>query len=271
MNTKQLMIDTMARYNNNKISRQVMIILYDAMRKEDLRYITESGYELIDHYEEKPQFNFLEIQACFTLYKKLESDDKRLAIVYCFTLFEFYFEHKWRKFKSRHSSMKTAEEMETFKGDYICEGYILFVKLFLYSVKKSWAPQSFFYYFNKTVDKRLSEKMRKEHFASYGIDKYSNGPLLSLEAEIEGTDGLTLADIVPDKNDSIHQFEEKYNIMQTLEKLPRTQQNVAVMRLGLYAQCVMTFKSIGEALSMHEKTVGREFQRAVKKMRDLAI
>ena len=269
MNTKQIIIDIMARYNDNKISKQVFVILFDAVLKEDMEYIARAGYELIDHYEEKPRFDFLEIQACFTLFSELDKPDNKYVLIYCFTLFGFYFEHKWRKFKSRHNAMKSVEEMETFKGDYICEGYILFVKLFLYSIKKHWAPQSFFYYFDKTIDKKLSEKMRKEHFASYGIDKNTNGPLLSLEAEIEGTDGLTLADIVADRNDSIHQFEEKYNIMQTLEKLPKTQQNVAIMRLGLYAQGVMTYKSIGEALGMHEKTVSREFQRAVIKMRDL--
>ena len=86
-NTKPI-IDLMARYNNGCISKQALIFICQYVSREDKDYIESAGYTLVDHYAEKPKFDLAEIRACFDLY---ETTGDVSAIVYCRSLFEFFF------------------------------------------------------------------------------------------------------------------------------------------------------------------------------------
>lgn len=71
--------------------QQVFVILFDAVLKEDMEYIARAGYELIDHYEEKPRFDFLEIQACFTLFSELdEPNNSKIIQIIMANLYRIY-------------------------------------------------------------------------------------------------------------------------------------------------------------------------------------
>lgn len=114
-NTKSI-IDLMARYNNGCISKQALIFICQYVSKEDKDYIESAGYTLVDHYAEKPKFDLAEIQACFDLY---ETTGDVSAIIYCRSLFDFFFIKKWNRFKYCLSTQKCDEELEMIRDDYM--------------------------------------------------------------------------------------------------------------------------------------------------------
>ena len=263
-NTKPI-IDLMARYNNGCISKQALIFISQYVSKEDKDYIESAGYTLVDHYAEKPKFDLAEIQACFDLYK---TTGEVSTIIYCRSLFEFFFIKKWNRFKYCLSSQKCDEELEMIQGDYMAAAYEVFFQLFEYCVNRKQSPEAFIFYLSRRTDSNLFYTLLQENFAAYGLKKNSAGQLLSLDSMI-GDNDKTLLETIPDPTDGISQLESQITVDSMLSILTDRQRQIVEMHLGLYDGEKIKFSDISKILGIPAKTVGREYERATKRLRDL--
>lgn len=260
-NTKSI-IDLMARYNKGCISKQALIFISQYVSKEDKDYIESTGYTLVDHYAEKPKFDLAEIQACFDLYK---TTGEVSAIIYCRSLFEFFFIKKWNRFKYCLSAQKCDEELDMIRGDYMAAAYEVFFQLFKYCVNRKQSPEAFISYLNRRTDSNLFYTILQENFATYGLKKNSAGQILSLNSTI-GDDEKTLGETIADPVDEISLLESRINVNSMLSVLTDQQRQIVEMHLGIYDGDRLKFSDISKILGISAKTVSREYEQALKRM-----
>ncbi len=263
-NTKSI-FNLMARYNNGCISKQALNFINQYVSKEDKDYIESAGYTLVDHYAEKPKFDLAEIQACFDLY---ETTGDVSAIIYCRSLFEFFFIKKWNRFKYCLSTQKCDEELEMIRGDYMAAAYEVFFQMFEYCVNRKQSPEAFISYLTRRIDSNLFYTILQENFATYGLKKNSAGQILSLDSTI-GDDEKTLGETIADPVDGISQLESQINVDSMLSVLTDRQRQIVEMHLGLYDSNKLNFSDIGRILGIPAKTVSREYKRAMKLLQNL--
>lgn len=261
---KSIIIELMAHHYAGRISSQILIGLFGAISQEDKDYISENGYELVDriaeaehtNLDQEEYFDLDHISSCFEAY--ISSDDPRV-IDYCFSLFNRFVERKWIRFRSNLLGIKSYEELEGIKPDYMAAGYYIFRRCFINAVDNGYTPQSFIAFLSRRFDGDLIRTMDHDYrFTSFES---------SLNDEISESDGLTLADTIADSSNNIEEFLNDNDVSDILELLSPYERNIVMLHLGLVDGIEMSYDKIASMYGTYKKKINRDYDRAIEKLR----